>query len=52
MAEKKRQKRVWSKEFLKHMQFIIKHENYATMPNKFKKDGEIKWISPNDKKRA
>jgi Alw26I/Eco31I/Esp3I family type II restriction endonuclease len=52
MVKKKRQKREWNEEFLKHMKFIVEHKNYATMPNKFKKNNEIKWVSPNDKQRA
>jgi len=37
----KRIKRVWHKKFLKYMDFIVKHPNYAGMPEAYKTDGSI-----------
>lgn len=48
----KRVKRKWHKDFIDYMKFIIGHKNYASMPNKFKPNGKINWVSPSDKKRA
>jgi len=47
-----RNKRQWHPNFLKYMSFIIHHKNYSDLPNKFKKNGEIHWVSPSDKNRA
>ncbi|MFC1687084.1 hypothetical protein ACFL0L_00710 [Patescibacteria group bacterium] len=41
----KRIKRVWHKEFLKYMNFIVKHSNYEGMPEPYKKDGDIRWVT-------
>jgi Alw26I/Eco31I/Esp3I family type II restriction endonuclease len=49
---KKREKRAWHPAFLEYMKFIVAHPNYADMPNKFKANGEINWVSPSDQKRA
>lgn len=48
----KRTKRVWHKDFLEYMNFIVEHPNYADMPNKFKVSKEINWVSPSDAQRA
>lgn len=48
----KRKKRAWHKAFLDYMKFIVRHSNYADMPNKFKPDRSINWVSPSDKGRA
>ena len=48
----KRVKRKWHKDFIDYMKFIVGHKNYASMPNKFKPNGKINWVSPSDKKRA
>jgi Alw26I/Eco31I/Esp3I family type II restriction endonuclease len=48
----KRQKRIWNPSFVSYMSFIVAHPNYADMPNKFKSNGEIKWVSPSDKLRG
>ena len=34
------------------MKFIVNHRNYNDLPNKFKENGEILWVSPSDKERA
>jgi Alw26I/Eco31I/Esp3I family type II restriction endonuclease len=34
------------------MDFIVNHPNYKDMPNKFKPNGEINWVSPLDQVRA
>jgi len=47
-----RNKRVWHPNFIKYMKFIVNHPNYSDMPNKFKGNGEIWWVSPSDKIRA
>lgn len=47
-----RNKRAWNPEFIKYERFIVLHKNYADMPNKFKPNGEILWVSPSDKLRA
>lgn len=49
---KAREKRTWHPDFLEYMKFIVAHPNYADMPNKFKANGEINWVSPSDQKRA
>ncbi len=41
----KRIKRVWHKNFLKYMDFIVKHPNYAGMPEAYKADGSIRWVT-------
>ncbi len=40
-----RKTRKWNKAFLKYMDFIIKHPNYADMPFLYKKDGSIRWVA-------
>lgn len=47
-----RTKRAWHKKFIDYTKFIVHHPNYASMPNKFKTNGEIKWVSPSDFERA
>lgn len=47
-----RVKRAWHPAFIKYMGFIVNHPNYADMPNKYKANGEINWVSPSDKIRA
>jgi len=47
-----REKRKWHDKFVKYMEFIVNHENYKDLPNKFKSNGEIRWVSPSDKERA
>lgn len=32
------------KKFLQYMEFIVNHPNYKDMPNKFDKNGHIKWV--------
>ncbi len=41
----KRIKRTWHKKFLKYMDFIVKHPNYAGMPEVYKEDGSIRWVT-------
>lgn len=40
-----RVKRAWHKNFLTYMKFIANHPNYAGMPEAFKEDGSIRWIT-------
>lgn len=40
----KRNKRSWHKKFLKYMDFIVSHNNYAGMPVPYKEDGSIRWV--------
>ena len=47
-----RNKRTWHPNFIKYMKFIVNHPNYSDMPNKFKGNGEMWWVSPSDKIRA
>ena len=47
-----RHKRTWHPEFLRYMKFIVNHPNYKDLPNKFKENGKIRWVSPSDKERA
>jgi len=47
-----RHKRVWHLLFLEYMKYIVNHKNYEDLPNKFKSNGEILWVSPSDKLRA
>lgn len=47
-----RNKRVWSKEFVKYMKLIVGNKNYYGLPNKFRKNGDILWVSPSDKERS
>lgn len=47
-----RTKRKWHEDFEEYMKFIVKHKNYKGLPNKFRDNGEILWVSPSDKKRA
>ncbi len=42
----KRKKRKWHKNFLKYMHLIIEHPNYSNMPEIYKKNGDIRWITP------
>ncbi len=39
-----RKKRVWHPDFLKYMDFIVKHKNYTGMPLPYKEDGSIRWV--------
>ena len=39
-----RQKRKWHADFVKYMEFIVKHPNYKDMPSPYKDDGGIRWI--------
>lgn len=41
----KRIKRIWHRKFLKYMDFIVKHPNYADMPEVYKEDGSIRWVT-------
>jgi len=41
----KRIKRAWHKNFLKYMNFIVKHPNYAGMPEAYRMDGSIRWVT-------
>lgn len=47
-----RNKRTWHPSFIDYENFIVKHKNYADMPNKFKPNGEISWVLPSDKLRG
>ncbi len=47
-----RSKRAWHPDFVKYMDFIVKHPNYADMPNKYKANGQINWVSPSDEIRG
>ncbi|MEK7544090.1 MAG: restriction endonuclease [Patescibacteria group bacterium] len=47
-----RNKRAWHPDFIKYMKFIVIHPNYSDMPNKFKSNGAIWWVSPSDEVRA
>jgi len=47
-----RSKRTWHPDFVEYMKYIVGHENYMDLPNKFRGNGEILWVSPSDKKRA
>jgi hypothetical protein len=40
-----RNKRAWHPNFMKYMKFIVSHPNYAGMPDVYKKDGTIRWVS-------
>jgi len=42
---KKRIKRDWHENFKKYMDFIVKHPNYAGMPEVYKEDGSIRWVT-------
>lgn len=44
--------RNWNKNFIEYMQFIVNHKNYSSMPDKFKVNGEINWVSPSNNNRA
>jgi len=39
-----RQKREWHPNFIKYMEFIADHPNYKGMPDKLKRDGNIRWV--------
>ncbi|MGL4669070.1 MAG: hypothetical protein ACRCVG_00535 [Methanobacteriaceae archaeon] len=39
-----RDKQYWHPKFLEYMEKIAKHENYSDMPEKFKVNGEIRWV--------
>jgi Alw26I/Eco31I/Esp3I family type II restriction endonuclease len=45
MAKKKKTVKSWHPNFIKYMEFIANHKNYADMPHKFKKDGNIRWVA-------
>ncbi len=47
-----RQKREISKEFLEYQEIIANHQNYATLPNKKNKNGELTWVRQGDAERA
>jgi hypothetical protein len=47
-----RKKRDWHPEFKEYMKFIVGHKNFIDMPNKFKPNGDIKWVSPSDSERG
>ena len=47
-----RNKRSWHPNFLKYMKIIVSNKAYADLPNKFRANGEILWVSPSDKVRA
>lgn len=47
-----RKKRTWHPNFIKYMEFIVHHTSYSDLPNKFRGNGEILWVSPSDKLRA
>ncbi|MFH1745024.1 MAG: hypothetical protein ABH881_02555 [bacterium] len=40
-----RVKRKWHKKFIKYMNFIVKHPNYTGMPEAYKADGSIRWVT-------
>lgn len=40
-----RAKRKWHKKFLEYMQFIANHPNYKDMPEVYKTDGSIRWVT-------
>lgn len=40
-----RSKRAWHPNFIKYMKFIVNHPDYAGMPDVYKKDGTIRWVS-------
>ena len=39
-----RKERAWSKEFIEYTEFIAKHPNYEGLPEKYKKDGSVRWV--------
>lgn len=39
-----RQERAWSKEFIEYTEYIAKHPNYEGLPDKYKKDGSVRWV--------
>ncbi len=47
-----RNKKIWHPNFIRYMDFIVHHSNYADLPHKFRGTGEILWVSPSDKIRA
>ncbi|MBL7132139.1 MAG: restriction endonuclease [Candidatus Omnitrophica bacterium] len=47
-----REKRKWHPDFVRYMEFIVANNNYKDLPNKFRGDGKILWVSPSDKVRA
>lgn len=38
-------KRTWHKNFLTYMKFIVSHPNYTGMPEPYKADGSIRWVT-------
>lgn len=47
-----RKERSYHPKFLQYQKFIVNHENYKTLPNKFNSNGEITWVRVNDLERA
>lgn len=47
-----RQERRIHKNFVEYQHFIVNHENYKTLPNKFNSRGEITWVKVKDKERT
>lgn len=39
-----RKERTWSKEFIEYTEFIAEHPNYEGLPEKYKKDGAVRWV--------
>lgn len=48
----KRQLRFTHPNFLEYQEFIVNHENYKTLPNKFNSDGKITWVKVKDLDRT
>ena len=47
-----RQERSLHKNFVDYQNFIVNHPNYASLPNKLSKSGEITWVKVKDKSRT
>lgn len=39
-----RTKKKWHSNFIKYMEYIVKHKNYQGIPEPYKEDGSIKWV--------
>lgn len=40
------------KNFIEYQHYIVNHPNYASLPNKFSKEGEITWVKVKDEYRT
>jgi len=47
-----RKQRNYAREFQDYQDFIVHHENYEGLPNKFSATGKITWVKVGDKQRA